>query len=304
MESLYEISYNQKMNYLDGIDVFVSVIEQGSFSKAAKSLGMPVTTVSTKISQLESRLGITLIHRTTRKLNLSQAGAEYFKYCKSALEQMELAKESIFKVKSAPEGLLKITAPPDLGHTVLPAIVRNYLNQYPATQIELILTNRMVDLVGEGVDLALRAGALKDSSLIVRQIQLAKIKIWASPKYLRKFSSINEPQDLAQHSLLCHRRLGHELIFKKARLRQRLNFAPRLQVNDMETCKLFTLAGDGIGFFTQMICEDEVRAGKLVEVLPDWSFEGELVETPISFVYPAQKYLSPNVRAFLDLALK
>lgn len=292
------------MNQLDGIDVFVAVIEQGSFSKAAKVLAMPVTTVSTKISSLESRLGITLIHRTTRKLSITQAGSDYFNYCKQALLQMELAHESILKVKSSPEGVLRITAPPDLGHTVLPAIVRQYLKEYPATQIELILTNRMVDLVGEGVDLALRAGVLKDSSLMVRQLQLAKIKMWAAPKYIKKYGRPKGPEELQNHALLCHKRLGSELLFKRNKTTLSLKLSPRLQVNDMESCKLFTMAADGIGFFTQMICEEEIKAGKLIEILPDWNLSGELSESPISFVYPAGRYLSPNVRAFLDLAFK
>lgn len=159
------------MNSLDGIDVFVKVVQAGSFSAAARLLAMPLTTVSGKVASLEKRLGITLIQRTTRKLNITQAGDAYFKHCVRALEEMNAGEKEILTTRSEPEGLLRITAPADLGHSLLPAVVRNYLKTYPKTQIELLLTDRVVDLVGEGVDLAIRVGPLKDSSLIARKFR-------------------------------------------------------------------------------------------------------------------------------------
>src|SRR5690606_1413119 len=145
------------MNRLDGIDVFVKVVQCGSFSGAARLLGMPVTTVSGKVAALERRLGVTLIRRTTRKLSITQAGETYFAHCVRALEAVSAAEKSLSSAKAEPEGLLRVTAPPDIGHLILPPIVREYLKAHPKTRIELILTNRIVDLVGEGVDLAIRA---------------------------------------------------------------------------------------------------------------------------------------------------
>jgi DNA-binding transcriptional LysR family regulator len=153
---------------LDAIKVFVKVVESGSFSAAAKLLSMPKTTVSSKIATLEKRLGITLIQRTTRKIHITDPGMTYFKHCADAIKEIELAEAEILAEQKEPYGLLKMTAPADLGHTLLPIITSAYLRKYPKTQVELIVTNRVVDLVGEGVDIGIRAGSLKDSTLVTR----------------------------------------------------------------------------------------------------------------------------------------
>ena len=167
---------------------------------------MPLTTVSGKVASLEKRLGITLIQRTTRKLNITQAGDAYFKHCVRALEEMNAGEKEILTTRSEPEGLLRITAPPDLGHSLLPAIVRNYLKTYPKAQIELLLTDRVVDLVGEGVDLAIRVGPLKDSSLIARKFRDGEVFFWASSSYVAKRGSPRHPRDLTEHSFGSGRR--------------------------------------------------------------------------------------------------
>lgn len=294
------------MSQLDGIDVFVKVIQSGSFSGAARLLGMPVTTVSGKVAALERRLGVTLLHRTTRKLSITEAGKIYFAHCVRALEEVSAAEKSLFSAKAEPEGLLRITAPPDVGHLILPHIVQDYLKTYPKTQIELILTNRIVDLVGEGVDLAIRAGPLKDSSLVARRFLELEIALYASSKYIKKNGLPRFPKDLMEHDFIAFRPFSDKLKLQshkgetfKAVLR------PRIIADDIEAIKLFIAAGDGVGISSPFICEQEIASGKFVKILPTWSLDFNIgPKSLLSFVYPPQKYVSPKIQAFIELATR
>ena len=181
---------------LDGIAVFVKVVQAGSFSRAAKLLGMPNTTVSAKVAQLERRLGVTLIQRTTRKLHITQSGEAYFKKCVHALDEIQAAETEVSATQGEPKGVLRITSAVDVGHSLLPSLVQSYLKKYPQMTVDLIITNRVVDLVAEGVDLGLRAGALKDSSLIAKKLISTKMGLWASPAFLKKCGPIHHPRDV------------------------------------------------------------------------------------------------------------
>jgi len=141
---------------LDAIAVFVRVVEAGSFSAAARRMGMPKATVSAKVARLEKRLGLSLLQRTTRKVRVTEAGEQYFRHCASAIREVEVAEAALQSASGKPSGVLKVTAPVDLGHTLLPRIVHAYAATYPDVTLELLVTNRIVDLVGEGIDLAIR----------------------------------------------------------------------------------------------------------------------------------------------------
>src|SRR5262245_31565601 len=171
----------------DAIAVFVKVMETGSFSAAARRLGLPKTTVSAKVAGLEKRLGIRLMQRTTRKLRMTEAGERYFHHCSIATREIELGEAALQLAKGAPYGVLRLTAPVDLAHAILPRIVRAYTAKYPDVSVELIVTNRVVDILAEGIDLAIRwAGALGDSSLIARRFIETRSNLWASPAYLEE----------------------------------------------------------------------------------------------------------------------
>ena len=177
---------------MDAIAVFVKVVEAGSFSAAARRLGLPKTTVSAKVAGLEKRLGVLLIQRTTRQLRMTEAGEKYFHHCAIATREVELGEAALQSAKDKPCGVLKVTAPVDFGRAVLPRIVRAYAAKYPDVSVELMVTNRIVDVVEEGVDLAIRwAGALKDSSLIARRFIETRSNLWASPKYLKALGKAN-----------------------------------------------------------------------------------------------------------------
>lgn len=293
------------MSQLDGIEVFVKVVQCGSFSAAAKLLGMPVTTVSGKLAALEKRLGITLLHRTTRKLSITQEGEAYFSHCVRALEEVDAAEKKLFTTRMEPEGLLRITTTPDIGHMVLPPIIRNYLRAFPKTQIELILTARIVDLVGEGVDLAIRAGKLKDSSLIAKKFIDVEVFLFASNVYIKKNGFPKKPQDLKDHSLIALKSFPNPLSFVKDRKSVKIPFQSRIVVDDMEAVKVFVMDGDGLGILPSLICDQELKSGKLIKILPEWSLNfGFGSKGHFSFVYPPQRYISPKIQSFIQMAGK
>jgi DNA-binding transcriptional LysR family regulator len=284
---------------LDGIEVFVKVVEAGSFSQAAKLLGIPNSTVSAKLSALEKRLGVTLLQRTTRKLRATQAGEIYFQQCVQALERLQAAENELTSGQQEPRGLLRLTATVDVGHTLLPTLVRALLQKHPKLEVELIVTNRMLDLVAEGIDLAIRAGDLPDSRLIARRFSVGHFGLWASPAYLKKRGTPSHPKDLAPEECL------QFSFFKKNRLdlirgkeRVAVATAGRLRADDFEALKAFAVLGEGIVCLPSYMCAEEVEQNRLQRVLPDW--HGSHIT--FSLVYPAQKFVSSKVRAFITMA--
>src|SRR4051812_34855558 len=171
---------------LNAISVFVKVVEAGSFSGAARLLNMPKTTVSARVAALEASLRVTLIHRTTRKLHVTEPGRRYFAHCLAAMHELEKAHTELASASQEPQGLFRVTAPVDIGHALLPKVVAAFVEKYPRVQVELLLSNRVVDLVAEGVDLALRAGARRDSTLVGQRFFELTANIWASPAYLAR----------------------------------------------------------------------------------------------------------------------
>jgi DNA-binding transcriptional LysR family regulator len=284
---------------LDGIEVFVKVLESGSFSRAAKLLGMPNSTVSAKVSALEKRLGVTLLQRTTRKLRATPAGETYFQQCVLALERLEAAESELTSAQREPRGLLRVTAPADIGHSLLATLVRGFLQQYPKTEVELVVTNRVLDLIAEGVDLAIRAGALADSGLIAKRFSVGHFGLWASPAYLKKRGMPSHPRDLApQECLRFSLFKDNRVQLTNGKERARVVTSGRLRADDFETLKAFALLGEGIAYLPSFLCVEEAGQKRLQRILPEW--RGDAVT--FSFVYPAQRFVAPKVRAFIAVA--
>ena len=240
---------------LDGIDVFVKVVQSGSFTQAAKLLSMPITTVSGKVASLEKRLGITLLNRTTRKLHLTENGEAFFKRCVTAMAEIQAGENELSTSKSELEGLLRITSSLDVGQILLPPIMRSFLKEHPKLQIELSLTNRIVDLVGEGIDLAIRIGKLKDSTLIARKFIDAQGCLWASPSYVKKFGQPLQPKQLKEHKFVNFSRVDSKLKLTKNNVVVEVEPTGQIIVDDMSTLKTFVLGGDGIGMIPNFLCE-------------------------------------------------
>jgi DNA-binding transcriptional LysR family regulator len=285
---------------LDGITVFVKVVQTASFSRAARLLGMPNTTVSAKVARLEKRLGVTLIQRTTRKLSVTPAGQAYFERCVRALEEIQAGESELATTAKEPQGLLKVTAAGDVAHSLLVPVVRRYLKEYPKTSVELVVTNRFVDLVAEGVDLAIRAGKLEDSTLIARKFSEVNGGLWASPAYLKRMGVPKHPKDLARHDCVMFSDFHDQKIQLsdgKEEIEVRMN--GRIVADDLETIRALVLRGEGIGTLPEFLGCKHALGGALERVLPKWSWGGGV----LSLVYPAQRFVSPKLQAFIALAL-
>lgn len=284
---------------LDGIAIFVKVLQAGSFSQAAKLLGMPNSTVSAKVSALEKRLGVTLLQRTTRKLRATQAGEAYFQRSVRALEELQAAENELETARGEPKGLLRLTAPVEAGHSLLPALVHAFLKKHPRMEVELIVTNRVLDLVVDGIDLAIRAGPLKDSSLIAKRFDLGDLGLWASPEYLTRHAAPRHPKELAQHNCLRFYRFKDDG-FRLSHGRENFHVAVsgQLVADDFETLRSLAILDEGIAFLPSFLCSEDRKQDKLTRVLPQW--RGDRVF--LSLVYPAQRFVPTKVRAFIAVA--
>lgn len=286
---------------LNEISIFLEVVQCGGFSKAAKKLGMPNSTVSSKISSLEKRLATTLIQRTTRQIKITQAGQSYFEHCMKGLQEIQNAEREVVATQAEPQGILRVTAPIDLGSKVLPAVLSRYLAKFPKVKVELHLTDNITDLVGEKFDVAFRVGKLDDSSLIARRVGFVNYALYASPKYLKARGEPLQPQDLRGHSCLTFQPMGTEewrLEGKKGAAR--VAIAGTVVANSLSAVKTFLLQGDGIAFIPIFLVQEEWAAKRLVRILPEWSSKPR----PLHILYPAQRHPPPRLSAFLSLALE
>ncbi len=281
--------------------VFVKVVQTGSFSAAARLLGLPTSTVSHRVAALERRLGVTLLQRTTRRLNLSEAGELYFQHAAAGLGHLLDAEAAITASLGEPAGLLRVTAPADVGDHILAGIMTRMRRQYPKIRIEMVLMDRYVDLVAEGVDVAVRAGELKDSSLIARNVGIACWVPFASPDYLKSAPPLATPQALRHHCCLQFTPLGKEAwTLTASHGSVVVPMSGQVTVNDVRVVRAMVLAGEGVALLPRYLCREECASGKLVQVLPDWHAKAD----PIHLVYPRQRFMAPKLRVFVDLAVE
>jgi DNA-binding transcriptional LysR family regulator len=284
---------------LDSVAIFVKVIQAGSFSQAAKLLDMPNSTVSAKVSALEKRLGVTLLQRTTRRLRPTQAGEAYFQRAVRALDELQTAENELENSRGQPNGRLRLTAPVEVGHAIVPALVHSYLELHPRMEVELIVTNRVLDLVRDGIDLAIRAGELKDSGLIARRFELGQFCLWASPEYLSTHAAPRHPKELTQHRCLRFSQFKNNGIrVSDGRETVSVPVEGRLMADDFETLRALAILGEGIAFLPSFLCAEEIKQRKLVRVLPQWRGDKAF----LSLVYPAQRFVPVKIRAFIAVA--
>ncbi len=278
--------------------VFVKVVQAGGFSAAARQMGVPTSTVSHRVARLEKRLGVTLLQRTTRRLNLTEAGELFYRHATVGLEHLTEAEAAVTAATEKPRGLLRITAPTDFGDALLAGIIREVRQTHPGIEVDLFLTDRMVDLVGEGLDVAIRAGELADSSLVAKGVGVACWALFASPDYLETAPPLDRPEDLAEHDCVQFASLGREQWqLSDSETRRSIPMEGRVIVNDFSVVREMVLAGDGIGLLPTYDCRREVQAGRLARVLPEWHARAD----PIHIVYPWQRFVPPKLRAFIDV---
>ncbi|MCO5113789.1 MAG: LysR family transcriptional regulator [Bdellovibrionaceae bacterium] len=285
---------------LNEILVFVKVIQAGSFNKAAQMLEMPNSTVSSKVSSLEKRLGVTLIHRTTRKLNLTQVGEEFYVNSLKHIEGLLEAQDQASLTQGEPTGTLKVTAPPLVASHILPEVIAEYVETYPKVNFELLATDDPVDLISENIDLAIRTGKLVDSTFKFKKLGVSYFAPFASPKYLKAHPKIVHPKDLLQHTCLQFTSVGKDswdfVSSSKSRVSVKMN--KKFIINELGAIKELAMSGKGVALLPTFICDKETDKKILQRVLPDWKSEAR----EVSFIYPAHRFVSPKLKAFIDLA--
>jgi DNA-binding transcriptional LysR family regulator len=285
---------------LNEIRVFTKVVQAGSFTAAAKQLHMPKSSVSKKVSDLEERVGARLLQRTTRKLRLTDVGRAYFERTSRGIADLEDAAQVVGRMHGTPRGLLRVTAP--LSFSMLGPVVSRFLEQQPEVDLELVCTDRRVDLVEEGFDLAVRAGNLQDSSLIARSLGGLSSIVVAAPRYLKNKGPPRTPEDLAKHACLAFGSSATPSLWvlRSGEREKKVRVSARLIVNDFELMREAALAGMGIGLMPAHLCEQALTSGKLKRVLGDWS----TAITPLHALYPSARHLSPKVMAFVETLRK
>ena len=259
-------------------------------------LDMPTTTVSARIARLEERLGVTLIQRSTRRMHVTEAGEAYFAHCVEALKALEAGESHLAAAGSEPSGLLRITAPSDIASTVLPPLCERFLERFPKVDIDLTVTNLQVDLIGEGVDLAVRAGPMRDSTMLSRRFVSGALGLWASARYLAARGTPKTPDDLVEHEIIGFSRMPESFRLVAGDRTLTVPGRTRVRADDMQTIRAFVLRGAGIGLLPDFNAVTPEMV--LVRVLPEFSTEPQSVH----FVYPAQRFLTVNVRAFMEMA--
>ncbi|MBW9103996.1 LysR family transcriptional regulator [Paraburkholderia phenoliruptrix] len=283
---------------LNDIAVFVRVAQLESFSRAAHALGMPVSTVSRKVSALEERLGVTLLQRTTRKLSLTAQGRAYFDQCSEPLSHLYDAERVITQTQKKPEGLLRISGPVMLEQEPFYAFLSAFLKDYPQIHVDLYFTNAFLDLIAENVDVAIRFGELRDSSLIAQRVGRSVRQLVVSAEYARTQPLPSQPDELSQHPcvLINARNNESEWHLVNGRKSVKVHVTGPVAARDFHVVSAFALRGHGIALLPSSYCDPRIASGELVRVLPEWSSP----EIFVHAVYPTRRFMPSRLRAFLD----
>jgi DNA-binding transcriptional LysR family regulator len=291
------------MDRITAMKVFVATLDEGSLAAAARRLGRSPAAVSRAIAFLEAHVGAELLHRTTRTMKLSEAGARYAEACRRVLVDLEEAELSVANEHTAPRGTVTITAPPISGEEILRPVVDAYLEAYPAVSVNLILLDRSANLVEEGIDVALRLGDLPDSSMVAVRIggDVNRVVV-ASPRYLARNPRIDEPADLAKHQIVTTTYIGQDTwVFPPAIgsvVARVVHFKPRFVVNSVRAALASAVEGRGVTRLYTYHVAERVQDGSLKILLPD----AEPPPMPVHLVTPQGRTLVPKVRAFMDFA--
>ena len=278
--------------------VFAGVVEAGSFVAAADELEMSKAAVSRYVADLEARLGVRLLHRTTRRLSLTQEGEVFFARCKELLSGVEEAEAEITERTGQAVGVLKVSAPVSFGILRLAPLWGSFMAVHPRVQLEVTLSDRVVDLIEEGFDMAVRIARLESSSLVSRRLSSTRMILCASPRYLRKHGKPARPQDLAGHSILSYSLLsiGDTWEFEGPQGPVSVDVHPRMHSNSGDTCRTVALDHQGIILQPEFLVGEDLRTGRLVELMPQY----RSIELGVYALYPSRKHLPPKVRLLIE----
>ena len=289
------------MDTLDLMRTYLAVIDTDSFTSAGHKIGKSKALVSKHVAELESRLGARLLNRTTRSIGVTETGRAYYERALQILADFDDLEEAIRSESGTPRGLLKLTAPQTLGEMSIMTMATAFRAKYPAVELDILLADRMVDLVAEGFDVALRVTAMSDTSLIARKLCDMQLFLCASPGYLKKYGPPKCPEDLAQHNCIIDTniRWRENWRFQRDGRTQIVKVRPAFSVNSASAVREALLADIGIGFCPEFAIAAELKTGRLIslfETMIEASFG-------VYLLYPHRHHLSAKVRAFLDFAV-
>lgn len=288
------------MNELSNLQLFVRVVEEGSFSATARSLGVTPSSVSRQVSQLEDELGTRLFHRTTRKQSLTETGKIYFQHARRIVADLDDARLAVSQLMDTPSGSLHVTVEADFAVAFIAPILADFLDRYPEVQVRLSMTSNKMDLIESGFDLAIRIGHLEDSSLIARKIAMSCSLLCASPTYLAERGTPTHPSELAEHCCLSYRTNPGKNYwrFKQAQDTLDVPITGPVNADSLVFLRNTALGARGIIMIPTWMIRDELKHGNLVPLLEDFPLEPP--STPIHAVFAHNRHLAPKVRAFVD----
>lgn len=284
------------MEYLNDMALFVEVVKARGFRNAAEAVGIPNSTISRRISTLEKAIGLRLLHRTTRKIELTEAGQIYFERCKRIVDEAKLAHEQLGELLAQPSGVLRASLPVDFANIYLAPLIAEFARQYPGISFDFDLTPRLVDLVSEPFDVAIRMGNPPNSNLIARRLANLACYLYASPRYLENFGEPAYPADLAQHECIGFKTAkANAWTLHKANQSVEVTVGGRFQVNSVGLIRRLATLDLGIAILPEEIVAEDVAQGRLRRVLPDW--EGP--STPV-YAMTETRLLPAKTQRFID----
>ena len=293
------------MRDLNELYFFAKVVEHQGFSAAAKQLGIPKSRLSRHIAQLEARLGVRLLNRTTRSVTLTESGRAYYRHCRDLLASADAADQAAESLKSEPSGLLRVAAALGVADRDLSPLLPGFLAKYPQVRINLSITNRRVDLAEEGFDVALRVRMPgdEDPHLITRRFAIADASLVATPRFLKRHPKLKHPSDLERLPILGMANadgLVRWRLENQAGETLTLTLTPRLAADHFTVLREAALHHIGLTYLPDLYCRDEIKAGTFVAVLPEWSKPSATVQA----VYLSHRGMLPSLRAFIDYLAK
>ncbi|WP_409267101.1 LysR family transcriptional regulator [Massilia sp. BHUDP2] len=282
--------------------VFAAVVEAGGFTAAAARLGMSKAAVSRHVAELEERLGVRLLHRTTRRLSTTAEGELFHARCRELLDRLEEAEAELGSGSTTAQGVARANVPLSFGLMHLAPLWPRLLERHPGLELDVSLSDRVVDLVDEGYDLAVRIGQLPASSLVSRRLASTRLVACAAPAYLAAHGAPARPAELARHAVIGYSLFasGDTWSFSGPAGEESVKVQPRMRTNNGDTCRAAALAGQGIILQPSFMVGADLAEGRLVELMPGW----RSIALGIYAVYPSRKFLAPKVRVIIDFLVE
>jgi DNA-binding transcriptional LysR family regulator len=288
---------------LNSLKIFAEIVDAGSLSEASRRLKMPVSTVSRRLSELEDQLKIRLLERSTRNLRLTDVGSEVLEHARRTEEVSDAIDSVVTSHTAEVTGTLRLASPPSISDSLIAPLIGAFQEKYPNVRVQVFITDRIVDQIAEGVDVAFRVGALPDSTLVARRLLTYRHQVVASPAYLKRNKHPKTPQDLLHHRLLAffwRSRYSWNFTHASGKHPKTISFEPYIGMNDYSGLAAALLDGAGIGELPPIVQPELMRKGLLVEVMPAWHLD----VYDLSLIHLGNRYIPRHVRVFKEFAVE